>query len=579
VRRLGLALVLAVPALVAQLSRPAPRLESDAVEYYAHLRSLYYDLDLEFSNEFEHFGILSRGDKTNPTPTGHRRTIFSVGPALLWLPFYAAGDAAARVAGDTERGYSAWHVRAVCLGSLLFVVAGLLLLDDVVRPLYPAAATPSALLLLYATMLWWYATVEPVMSHPGSFLLAALALRLWWPQRRALGLRRSALLGLVIGLLASVRWQGGVLLLLPAGSQLLALRRAPLATIRTGVLTLLAFALGALPQMLAWKAIFGHYLLPDPPHGSDFLRLDHPWLLETFFSSRHGLLYWTPVLWGGFLGLVLLLRRDPATALMLLAPLAVISYVNACSGDWWAGGSFSNRRFDQALPLLAIGLAHVVSGLQHLTRRRPGVVLCAFLGLVVAWNALLMAQYRTNRLPLDQTVSFARVAENAAGLLQQTVGTPLAWPANWVFAAQLDLDPGRYDLMSGKYLFYRQNNLGGVIDLGDPRADPALVGPGWGAPRNCENVQCRALATRGRLFAGLDVPETLEVAVRARGRGTLHLSVNGTGVGAFALGERLAEHRLRVPVERWRRELNELTFVRDDDGAAEVDRVVFGRLR
>lgn len=578
-RRLWLGLALALPALFFQLSQPAPRLDADAVEYYAHLRSLYYDHDVEFSNEFAHFGILGRGDKTNPTATGHRRTIFSVGPALLWLPFYAAADVVARVAGDPEDGYSAWHIRAVCLASLLFVVAGLLLVDGVLAPLYPAAATPAALLLLYATMLWWYVTAEPVMSHPGSFFLAALVLRLWWPQRRELSLARAVLLGLTIGLLANVRWQGGVLLLLPAASLLLALRRSFGATLRTGSLTLLAFALGALPQMLAWKAIFGHYLLADPPHGSDFLRLDHPWLLETFFSSRHGLLYWTPVLWGGFVGLVLLFRRDRATALMLLAPVAVISYVNACSGDWWAGGSFSNRRFDQALPLLAVGLAHALAALLAAARRRPGLLLGAGLGLLALWNVLMMAQYRLNRLPLDETVSFARVAENAAGLVQQTVGTPLAWPANWVFAAEHGLDAGRYDLMAGKYLFYRQNNLGGVVDLGDARSDPALVGPGWGAPRNCEDVQCRAVLTRGRLFVGLDVPEALDLAVRARGTGALRLAVNGTAVGAFVLEERLSEHRLRLPRERWRRELNELSFLRDDGGRAEVDRVVFTRPR
>jgi hypothetical protein len=577
VRRLLLLLALGVPALLAQLSRPAPRLEADAVEYYAHLRSLYYDRDLEFGNEFEHFGILTRGDKTVPTATGHRRTIFSVGPALLWLPFYALGDAVARVAGNPEQGYSAWHVRAVCFGSLAFVVIGLMLLERVLRPLYPLAATPTVLLLFYATMLWWYATIEPVMSHPGSFFLAALTLWLWWPQRHGLGLGRALLLGLVIGLLATVRWQGGVLLLLPGFSLLRTLHGAPRSTLRTGLLTLLAFLVGALPQLLAWKAIFGHYLLADPPHGRDFLRLDHPWLLETFFSSRHGLLYWTPLLWGGFLGLLALLRRDRATALMLLVPVAVISYVNACSGDWWAGGSFSNRRFDQALPLLAVGLAHLVAGFISWTRRHPGGTLAGFGIGLLCWNALLMAQYRLVRLPLDETVSFARVAENAAALVQQTTGTPLAWPANWIFALRRDLGAGRYDLMVGKYLFYRQNNLAGVVDLGDPRADPALLGPGWGAPRNCENVQCRAVVTRGRLFFALDTPEPLAVAARARGRGTLELALNGSPLAAFPLGERLAEHPVRVPRARLRRELNELVF--STDGAADVDRVNFTRER
>lgn len=119
-----LALALGLPALAVQLSRPVPRLGADAVEYYAHLRSLYFDHDVDFANEFEHFGILERWDKQRPTVTGHRRTIFSVGPALLWMPFYAAGDVVARLRGDVADGYSSAHIRATCLGSLAYGVAG-----------------------------------------------------------------------------------------------------------------------------------------------------------------------------------------------------------------------------------------------------------------------------------------------------------------------------------------------------------------------------------------------------------------------------------------------------------------------
>lgn len=575
-KRLLLAVALFVPALLAQFSRDAPRLDADAVEYYAHLRSLYYDRDLDFANEFEHFGILTRGDKTNPTPTGHRRTIFSVGPALLWMPFYAAGDVVARAAGEPEQGYSRWHIRAVCLGSLVYVVIGLLLVDAVLASLFPEAAALTVLLLFYATLLWWYATVEPVMSHPGSFFLAALVLFLFWPEREGLSLRRGVLLGFVIGIGATVRWQSAVLLLMPALALLPALRRAPLPTLRTGLAILVAFVLGALPQLLAWKAIFGQYLLADPPHGRDFLRLDHPYLLQTFFSSRHGLLYWTPVLWAGLLGLAAYLRRDRWGALLLLLPVAVMSYVNACSGDWWAGGSFSNRRFDSTLPMLAVGLGFAMSWTLATARRRPDLMLTGFAAILVLWNALLMAQYRQVLLPLDDTTSFARVAENSAAIVQASTGTPLAWPANWIFMAEHRLGAGRYDLMVGKYIFYRQQNLGGIVDLGDPLADPALVGPGWSALRNCENVQCRSVDGRARLLAPLDVPEALEVFVRARGEGVLQLAVNGTLVAAFPLRERLVEASVRVPRVRWRRELNDLVFT--VAGTADVDRVRFARL-
>ena len=172
-----LGLALALPPLLAQLALPVPRLDADAVEYFSHLRSLYVDHDLDFANEFEHFGILGRYDKIRPTPTGHRRTIFSVGPALLWMPFYAAGDLVARVQGDVEDGYAPAHIRAVCLGSLSHGLLGLLLLWRVLAGRFRARiAGYSFLLLRYAQFLVWYLLCEPVMSYAGSFFLSAAAL-------------------------------------------------------------------------------------------------------------------------------------------------------------------------------------------------------------------------------------------------------------------------------------------------------------------------------------------------------------------------------------------------------------------
>jgi hypothetical protein len=573
-----LALALLLPPLAVQLALPVPRLDADAVEYFSHVRSLYFDHDLDFANEFEHFGILSRYDKIRPTVTGHRRTIFSVGPALAWLPFYAAGDLVARASGRVEEGYSPSHIRAVCVASVGYGVLGLLLVYRLLRPRVgrgPAALTVG--LLEYATFLYWYMVHDAAMSHALSFCAAAAVVAAWWDGREALSPRRALVVGLLTGLAATMRWQNGVLLLLPAATLLGQLRPRPLVAVRTGALTLAAFALGAAPQLLAWKAIFGQYLLADPPHGRDFLRLGHPYLLNTFFSSRHGLLYWTPLLWAGFLGFLPLLRRERRTALMLLLPLTVMAYVNVCSGDWWAGGSFSNRRFDSTLPLLAFGLAAVVAGAERALARRPGIALAAVGVALVVSNLLFMQQSRENSVPRDGTLSFARVAENNAGMLTRAVGAPLAWPANWVFAARHGLAPDRYDQMVGKYLFYRQNNLGGVIDLGDERADPALLDDGWGPLLSCGTATCRAVLGRARLFAPLDVPETLDLLVRAEGEGTLALAVNGVPVADLPLGSALQELRVRVPSQRWHRELNELRLSLAG-GRALVDRVVFERV-
>lgn len=575
---LWLALLAGLPALGFQLIGPAPRIDADAVEYYAHLRSLYFDADVDFENEFRHFGILQRWDKTNPTPTGYRRTNFSVGPALLWMPFYAAGDGIARLGGDTEDGYSAAHRRAAALGSLFWGLAGLLLSYDLARRLAgQQAAFWASLVLMYGTFLFWYVAYEPLVSHATSFFASALVLWLWWPGTRA-DWRRLGLLGLAIGLAACVRWQNALLLLLPAATLLATLRRQPRRTLGHGLLVLTTFALALLPQLLVFRAIFGVWLLDAPVQGRDYVRLDRPALAEVLFSSRHGLLYWTPVLWAGLLGLVALVRRERLAGGVSVLLVALMTWVNASAGDWWGGGAFSNRRFDPALPILTLGLALALAWLGRVLARRPALVLIVAGLALSVWNALFMQVYRGERVPRDDTVSFVRVSELIAEELGNVTGTPLAWPANWIFAARHELPAARYDLMVGKYLFHRQNNLGGRIDLGDDRVDPALLDEGWGRQFDCQGVVCREVLGRARAFAPLYEASALELTVRAAGAGALEVSFNGYPLARLPLEALLRERTLRVPRALVRRELNEVAFQVAPEDHAVVDVLQFVRL-
>jgi len=574
---LWLALLAGLPPLVFQLAGPAPRVDADAIEYYAHLRSLYYDGDVQFANEFEHFGILGRWDKTNPTATGYRRTNFSVGPALLWMPFYAVADVLARLLGDPEDGYSALHRRAAALGSLFWGLLGLLLSADLARRFVSdRVAAWASLVVLYGTFLFWYVAYEPLVSHAVSFFAGALVLWLWWPGESG-GWRRAAGLGLAIGLATCVRWQNGLFLLLPAATALAGLRRQPRRVLIDGAVVLACFAVAVLPQLLVFHAIFGQWLLDTPVQGRDYLRLDRPALLEVLFSSRHGLLYWTPALWAGLLGLVGLLRRDRRAGAAAVVLLLVMGWVNAAAGDWWGGGSFSNRRFDSVLPLLLLGLALFLAWLERALRRRPGLVLATGALALVVWNALFMQIYRAGAIPRDDTVSFVRVSELIADALSDDTGTPLAWPANWIFAARYELPAARYDLMVGKYLFHRQNNLDGHIAMGADAVDPALLGEGWGPQRPCQGLVCREVRGRARVFAPLYDASALEMSVRAAGSGTLEVAFNRYPLARLPLEATLAEHRLRIPRALVRRELNEIAFAVDPTDHAVVERLRFER--
>jgi hypothetical protein len=565
-------LLLLLPTLV-HFHAGGGRINGDGASYYVYVRSLAKDADLDFTNEYAHYGMLAREDLAVPTRTGLRRSIFSAGPGLVWLPFFALGEAVARAGAllgfpADLSGFGPLHVNAVALGSLLMGFAAVLLVHHVAgRHFEPAVATAAAAAIWLASFLYWYMVEQPTMSHAPSAFGAALVVWWWDRTRDSPSARASAVLGLLVGLAMCLRWQNGVLGLLPAFDLVRAAwRRSTFGPVFGRAAALGAGALaGALPQMAAWKAIYGEWLLLDPPHGADFLRLDRPFVLETLFSSRHGLLWWTPLLWLGFLGLVPLVRRRPALALPLVLPAALMTYVNMCSGDWWAGGSFSNRRFDSLLPILALGLAASFEAAAALVARRPAVVPIA---LAAAFGAVHVAMAEGGRDRPRAPIAFAEAAGAGAARVSRALGSPPSWPASWAFAARHRLPPGQYDLLVGRYLFYRQNNLRGRVELGGA-GDEALRGEGWGAAGAWHGREGRAITGRARILAPLDVPEdlALEVHARAAAPTRVRVSVNGAPAGAFTAAPEWGAHRLHAGRALWRRDLNDVVL---DGGGATV---------
>jgi hypothetical protein len=581
-------LVLLLLPTLAQFQFAGGRINGDGIMYYSYVRSLMKDGDLDLANEYDHYGLLTRGDLSMPTKTGLRRSIFSVGPALVWAPFFLAGEVAARLqafAGSPVdlSGYGPHHRNAVALGSLLYGFAALLLIHGLLRRHFTAATAVGATLLVWgATFLHWYMVQQPTMSHAVSTFAAALAVWLWDRERGSRGFGGHLLLGLVFGLAMCIRWQNGLFLLLPGFDLLRRWRRHEAswrAVAAAGSGLLLGALIGAFPQMAAWKALYDMWVLPYPPHGADFVRFDHPFFPQTFFSSRHGLLSWTPIFWAGYLGFLPLLKRRPQIAWPLLAPLLMMTYVNLCSGDWWAGGSFSNRRFDSLLPVLAFGFAAAIDVSAEFIRRRPEVALAAIALPFTLWNAALMEQVRRGLVPRDDTVAFPRLAGNAARLVASAVGSPPTWPASWLFAWRYRLNPGQYDLLVGRYLFYRQNNLGGHVEVGAP-GDEAMLGEGWGPVESKDGVNARRVRGRARLFAPLDVPEDLEVHFRAAAVGEgapLEVAVNGKPAGQVWASSNWSDHSLRVAAPFWRRELNEVALTAAQ-APVMIDAVRFARV-
>ncbi|MFQ5789661.1 MAG: hypothetical protein ACE5JI_04210 [Acidobacteriota bacterium] len=595
--RLALFLML-LPTLY-QFQFTQERRVGDGFFYYAYLQSFWKDGDLHFENEYRQYGIESRPELTVPTRTGYRRNNFTPGPAVLWSPFFGLGEICGRVLQATGAetdlsGYGPVHRNAVALGSLLYGFAAVLLVQSLLsRYFAPLTAFFGAALMWLATSLHWYMVQQPLMSHGVSTFAAALFLWMWEKSRVRRGAANAFLLGLAAGIAICVRWQNALLLILPGLDLLSGLsRRRDRPLLASGAALSAGVLAGVLPQLAAWQVIFGVPVLPYPPQGPEYLRLARPFVLETLFSSRHGLLSWTPIIWLGYLGLIPLLRRPsgvrPKTGwppvLMMTLCLLLMTYVNMCVGDWWGGGSFGARRFDAALPILAFGMAASFDVLRRVLALYPTWVAGALLACFPLWNFLFMEQYRRYWIHPDDTVSFSQVTANSARILFQKVGSPFSWPANWLFAWRYGTSPEQYDRVVGRYLFYRNNNLGGVLELGED--DGGLIGEGWRRPERREGAWVRQTRkSLARLYVPLETPRDLLATFRASSRpGPLEVAVdiNGAQVGRFLVSPGFQGYRVRIGAHRWRRGINILDLqlkLTDNGQLLLLDRVVFQPLR
>ena len=192
------------------------------------------------------------------------------------------------------------------------------------------------------------------------------------------------------------------------------------------------------------------------------------------------------------------LKRRPALALPLLPPLLVMTYVNMCSGDWWAGGSFSNRRFDSLLPVFALGSRPRSSRGPALLRRRPelgagpGRRALRARGTRPSSSRCAAASCRATT-PWTGPCSWA----SAAQLVSDAVGFPTTWPASWIFAGgdgplARPVRPARSAATSST----ARTTWGASSTWATTRAP--MLGEGWGRPQREDGPTARASASRGQ---------------------------------------------------------------------------------
>lgn len=342
----------------------------DDTGYYAFLRSVFFDGDLDFFNELHY----AHSEKF--MPTGYVFNNWQMGQALMFLPFFIVGHLLALLYQGlgypiSMEGYSAPYYISTAVASVTFLFAGLMLVFKILHSFIDKRFALFVTLSIWlASPLIYFSFIRQRMSHTVEFFFSAVLIFAWIHFRRSKDPLRYAVLGALLGFLCVTRVINiaffalfAVDLLWSFRSNLKSVSTVKKIAVLSGAM-LGGFFLVMLPQIVCWYQLNG---VPFPPRHMKFAGeglsgislmplLGKVWAL--FFSAKWGLLFSMPLAIVGVVGLFLKNEWLKEIRPGLLAYLAgIFAIVIIYPED---SASYGHRHLISALPVFALGLGNVL---------------------------------------------------------------------------------------------------------------------------------------------------------------------------------------------------------------------------
>lgn len=417
---------------------PGNILSWDVFGYYLILPQVFIYHDVLISDPGQLLGIIEQYNSTAtfyqamPAADGAMVMKYSLGMAVIYLPFFLAGHGFALISNFPADGYSLPYQAAILGGGMLYTIMGFLFLRSLLMRYLPDKVTAFTLILIYfGSNLLFHSSMYGTNAMSHNFLFGLYGAILWlsdtWQRNGKRGI--LILLAMACGMAILARPTELICLFIPL---LLGLssRKAIIVRIKrifqNGDLILFAFVLALFGsiQLVYWKFTTGHFFFTsyggNPAEGLDLLR---PHIGPSLLSFRKGWFIYTPLALLAFTGMVPLFKERRELFLGLLVFLVLNIYLVSSWTNWWYAQSFGQRSYIPALAVLSLPLGFLLKWLSvNLKRLLPGIVV---LTLVIILNLFQTWQYTRGIIHPDRmTAAYylsvfgeSRIPESADSLL------------------------------------------------------------------------------------------------------------------------------------------------------------------
>lgn len=367
---------------------------SDGKGYYAYLTALfiYNDPDYGFIDQYEaaYYPAGKELYKDFRFDTGHGIVNkYFPGPAILWLPFFGAGHAAAKMLGFPADGYSLPYQLAIAFAAFFYFWLSLLILRKILR-FYTCNENAIARALVataLATNLIYYTVNNGSQIHVYNFFLINTFVYFVLSACRSGKPAFFATAAFALGMIIISRPQNGLIVLaLPfiCGSResFAAFSRKIFTRYHIFIPALVALLLPLLVPVIYWYTATGNLLVYS--YGNETYDLTKPHLGLFLFSFEKGWLLYTPVAALALSGFVFLFRKNRWQFFSLAGFLFFLVYFMSCWWIWNYTSFVSQRVMIDYYAFVAILFIFVFQWIENRRRRiLLPVLLVGLLGLNV----------------------------------------------------------------------------------------------------------------------------------------------------------------------------------------------------
>lgn len=396
---------------------------NDGRGYYMYLRSAVIDQDINFTNEWAYYNSENSSfsaqqraiNYPEQTKTGYLENIYLIGNAIMWAPFFLTSHLLSLMlnsAGLPLRvdGYGAMYELSVGIASMVYGFLGLCLIYKFCRKWFDRkVALLATITAWYGTAFFWYHSIEPSMSHMNSIFLISSFTYLWHNTLYKRTKLQWLFLGALLGMIFLVRQQEILMGMLPAFELIRKLTRTPsIEAVKKIALSCALLLAGILlvtfPQMLAWKEMFGSYIVFSygGPATAEIFYFTTPQLIPMIISPEAGM-WRVPAMLLSIIGLFFFARRVKGAAWYFLAAVVAQAIVISAWTGW--NISYGIRYFLGMSIFFALGAAELIQRLRY----RIGMkAIYAAIAILIAANFLnmlaVMLTEITSRVPLSEVI-------------------------------------------------------------------------------------------------------------------------------------------------------------------------------